>query len=102
MTEIIKTDGRWQVKGSLCLADVEELLAAGASISGVSTLEIDMAEVVEVETVALSLLFEWMRQAASCGCRLTYTNLPANLTSLALLYGVLELIPQTADVAAAH
>ncbi|HEY7986169.1 MAG TPA: STAS domain-containing protein [Methylophilaceae bacterium] len=59
-----------------------------------SPLEIDLEKVPEVDSSALSLMFEWLRLAKQNNAVLSYCNLPENLTSLAALYGVLEMIPQ--------
>lgn len=53
---------------------------------------VDLANVTEVDSAAVSLLLEWRRQANNPALR--FTNLPAALTSLAELYGVADLIPQ--------
>lgn len=53
---------------------------------------VDLAEVTEVDSAAVSLLLEWRRQAQSTTLR--FANLPAALKSLADLYGVADLIPQ--------
>ena len=42
--------------------------------------------------VALSLLLEWRREGIRNGRAIRYLNLPANLKSLAELYGVTELL----------
>lgn len=55
--------------------------------------EIDFSEVTDVDTAALSLMMEWQRRAAASFCKVTYANLPVNLSSLATLYGVAEFIP---------
>ena len=102
MAEIIKTEGKWRVKGDLLLDDIESLLEQNFAVDGAKSLEIDMADVSEVDSVTISLLFEWLRQAKSNKCDLFYSNLPTNLTGLATLYGVLDLIPQTARQAASH
>lgn len=102
VAEITKNDGKWLVSGNLLLGDIENLLARKVAINGSQAVEVDMSGVTEVDSVAISLLFEWLRQARESRCDLMYSNLPANLTSLALLYGVLDLIPQVADQAASH
>jgi len=102
VVEIIKNEGYWRISGDLVLADIEKLLAEGVVVDGAATLKVDMAGVAEVDSAAISLLFEWLRQAKSRRCNLIYTNLPANLTSLVTLYGVLDLIPLAADTAASH
>ena len=99
MVEIIKNEGCWRVSGDLVLAEIAKLLAEGVVVDGAAALKVDMAAVGEVDSAAISLLFEWLRQAKAGGCHLSYTNLPANLTSLATLYGVLDLIPLAAEPA---
>lgn len=56
---------------------------------------IDFAAVAEVDSSAVSLILEWQREAAQRNNhQLRFENLPANLRSLASLYGVAELIRQ--------
>lgn len=102
MAEITKNDGKWLISGDLLLDDIESLLAHHVVVAGSKNLEVDMSGVSEVDSATISLLFEWLRQAKGSKCELVYTNLPANLTSLASLYGVLDLIPQAADQAVSH
>jgi len=102
VVDITRNDGKWLVSGNLLLDDVEQLLAQAVVVDGSKSLEVDLSGVTDVESVAVSLLFEWVRQARANQCKLTFSNLPANLTSLASLYGVLELLPLAADSAANH
>ena len=46
----------------------------------------------DVDSAAVSLLLEWRREAAKANRRIDYTNVPANLKSLAELYGVAHFI----------
>lgn len=55
-------------------------------------LTIDFSAITEVDSSAVALLLEWRREAASRGKGLYFVNLPANLLSLAELYGVTGLI----------
>ena len=55
-------------------------------------LTIDFSDITEVDSSAVALLLEWRREAARRGKGLHFVNLPANLLSLAELYGVTELI----------
>lgn len=77
---------------------VGELLAEGAEIlnAGNDALELDLGRVEDADSAGISLIFEWLRQAQSQSRQLTFLNLPQSLLSLARLYGVLEMIPQTA------
>jgi phospholipid transport system transporter-binding protein len=67
-------------------------------------LTIDLGQVQESDSTALSLLLEWQRAAKARGWTVRHANLPANLRSLAEVYGVLELLaladPDTAPPAA--
>lgn len=102
VAEITKTDGKWLISGNLLLDDIEQLLAVNEVIADSNAMEIDMAGVTEVDSVTISLIFEWLRQAKGNKCKLVYTNLPTTLTSLASLYGVLDLIPQATHQAVPH
>ncbi len=53
---------------------------------------LDLSGVTEVDSAAVSLLFEWRRAALAADRSIRYVNLPENLTSLAKLYGVTELV----------
>lgn len=77
-------------------------MAQSVMVDGSKSLEVDLSGVTDVDSVAISLLFEWVRQARAKQCTLTYSNLPVNLVSLASLYGVLEFLPLAADSAASH
>jgi phospholipid transport system transporter-binding protein len=94
LAQITKEGNRWLVNGAMSMPNVKSLLAEGAALETAKEIEIDLSAVSDVDTATISLLFEWLRQAHSHKCKVTYANLPENLTSLATLYGVLELIPQ--------
>lgn len=95
MPQLIKEGNRIRVSGSMTVETVNRLLAESASIfSAAADLEMDLAGVSDVDSAAVSLLFAWLRQAHACNASLVFINLPANLASLATLYGVLDLIPQ--------
>ena len=55
-------------------------------------LTIDFSAITEVDSSAVALLLEWRREAARRGKTLQFVNLPANLLSLADLYGVTGLL----------
>ena len=95
MAQIIQQDRRWLVSGSMTVQQAKSLLAESAALPAGDQLEIDLSGVSDVDTATLSLLFEWMRQAEARGGRITFTNLPGNLASLATLYGVVDLIPHS-------
>lgn len=54
---------------------------------------IDLAQVEAADSAAVSLLLGWLRNAQSHGAQLSFINVPANLRSLADLYGVAAALP---------
>lgn len=91
---MIARDGeRVRVHGPVTLAEVVRLREAGLKEIDRDGLVFDLSGVEEADSSALSLLLEWQREAKTRGFRLAYANLPANMRSLADVYGILELIP---------
>ena len=84
--------GRCTVQGTITLESVVSLLAQGNGLFAAPQVTVDLAAVTEVDSSALSLLLEWRREAVRNGRAIRYLNLPANLKSLADLYGVTELL----------
>lgn len=54
---------------------------------------IDLAQVEEADSAAVSLLLAWLRNAQRYEAKLTFINVPDNLRSLADLYGVADALP---------
>ena len=71
---------------------LEESRAYSARPDLPERLTIDFSAITEVNSSAVALLLEWRREAARRGKGLYFVNLPANLLSLAELYGVTGLI----------
>ena len=84
--------GRCTVQGPVTLDNTVELLARGNELFAVPQVTVDLGAVTEVDSSALSLLLEWRREAHRQGRTIRFHNLPANLKSLAKLYGVTELL----------
>jgi len=78
----------------MTLENVHALLEESNAAFTAENLEMDLAGVSEVDSTAVSLMFEWLRQAHKRNISLTFVNLPSNLVNMATLYGVLDLIPQ--------
>ena len=68
---------------------VDEHLRQGASV-------VDFGGVKEVDSAAVALALEWLRQADQAGAGLRLANLPAAMQNLAKLYGVSELLQSAA------
>lgn len=96
MTQIISEGQRWQVQGDMTMPQVNKLLAQSQALPMADRLEVDLSAVSEVDTATISVLFEWLRRAQDQKCELKFIHFPKNLTSLATLYGVLDLIPHVA------
>ena len=94
MAQIVQKDNRWLVSGAMTVDQVNALLAESSALAMPGV--IDLGQVSDVDTTAVSLLFEWQRQAQARQSTISFSNLPDNLASLAKLYGVSDLIPQTA------
>ncbi|HEX7455258.1 MAG TPA: STAS domain-containing protein [Gallionella sp.] len=54
---------------------------------------IDLAQVEEADSAAVSLLLAWLRNAQRYEAKLNFINVPDNLHSLADLYGVADALP---------
>jgi phospholipid transport system transporter-binding protein len=90
---VISCDGgRCRIEGPVTMANATALLDEGRRLFTAPQVTVDLGAVTEVDSAAVSLMFEWRRAAAAAGRRIEFVNLPANLKSLAELYGVTELI----------
>jgi len=85
-------DGRCTLKGAVNIESALALREEGLRLFTAADVTLDLAGVTEVDSTALSLLFEWRRAALAANRRIRYVNLPENLASLARLYGVTELV----------
>lgn len=94
MARITQKDNCWLVSGPMTVDQVNALLEESRALAIPG--EIDLGQVSDVDTTAVSLLFEWQRHAQAKQSTIRFINLPDNLVSLAKLYGVSELIPQAA------
>ena len=79
------------LSGAVTLANAVALCEEGKQqLNG--DLVIDLVAVTEVDSAALSVLFEWRRAAREKNLKLTFSNLPDSMKSLAALYGVADLV----------
>lgn len=85
-------NGRCTLKGAVNLENALVLREEGLRLFVDPEVTLDLAGVTEVDSAAVSLLFEWRRAALAANRTIRYVNLPDNLTSLAKLYGVTELV----------
>lgn len=90
---ILRDGDRLSVQGPIIIDTVVALIEQGAALFDRDDLVIDLAQVTEVDSAAVSMLLEWLRKARRHNCQLHFINMPKNLKSLAQLYGVFDLIP---------
>lgn len=88
---IAREGDRIRVDGPITVANVRAMLEAGDPLLAGARV-VDLGAVTEVDSSAISLLLEWQRRAQRAGSPLRFENLPANMQSLAQLYGVSDLI----------
>lgn len=87
--------GRCTVEGPLTIANAAQLAQDGRRMFVAERVVIDLEGVTEVDSAAVSLLLEWRRAALGANRQIEFIHLPANLKSLAVLYGVAELLGET-------
>ena len=85
------------VEGALTLDTVPGLISAAEEHFRHGADVIDFAAVTEVDSAAVALALEWVRQAERANVAMRLVNLPISMQNLAKLYGVSELLqPATA------
>ncbi len=93
---IEKKGDRYVVVVPMLIANAQGLLQAGRVLLGGETalaITLDLEPVKEADSSALGVLFGLLRTAGACGKRISVTNPPSGLISLAALYGVSDALP---------
>ena len=85
-------NSNWIVKGDITLTQVPSIMKLTLDYEWNDSILIDLKQVKEVDTSLLGLIFEWKRQAKKYNRTVSIKNTPANLESLAKLYGVEKFI----------
>ena len=94
-TEVVLSEGdRLRVRGSITIHNVVAVVEQGVALFDQGGKTIDLSQVQDVDSSAVSMLLEWLRQAASRKHRITFVNVPEKLKSLLRLYNLFELVPQ--------
>ncbi len=88
--------GRIEVSGGMTLEAATRLLEEGSAHAARADVVVDLSAVEAVDSSALAVIFGWMRTAKKTGRTLKIAHPPAQLMSLAELYGVVELLPLAA------
>ncbi len=85
--------GRAAVSGAMTLANAKALLAEGTTLLSDAVTVFDLGAVTEVDSSGLAVIFGWLREAQRLGKPVSIVNFPENLSSLAEVYGVSDLLP---------
>ena len=85
-------DNSWFMKGNITLTQVPSILKLTIDYKWRNSILIDLKQVGEVDTSLIGLIFEWKKQAKKYKKSVKIKNIPANLLSLAKLYGVEEFV----------
>lgn len=87
--------GAIHFSGPLTMVSVNEALRESSALftRDEGPWELDFSGVDDVDSAAVSLLLEWVRQAARLGIKLRISHLPDNLQCLVKVYGVEDLLP---------
>lgn len=95
---IVHDGDKLVLSGPLTLDTVKAIYGQGLQAADDGSLEVDMSKVEAVDSSAVSLMLNWLREAQRNSVNLYFTHVPENLLSLAHLYGVEELLPLGAAV----
>ena len=82
-----------KVNSAMTLTSAKALFEEGARLIAGPVTAFDLAAVTEVDSSGLAVVFGWLREAQRLGKTLRIVNLPQNLSSLAQVYGVSDLLP---------
>lgn len=88
-------DGRHVVVGGMTIETATAKLAEGLAAMQSGVTVFDLAQVTDVDSSGLAVVFGWQRAATAQGRPLCLASPPASLVSLAEVYGVSELLPQS-------
>jgi phospholipid transport system transporter-binding protein len=95
---VIRRDGdSLFLEGALNLGTVSSLAGAVQDHLRQGARVVDFRGVSEVDSSAVALALEWLRQAAETKTGLRLANLPAAMQNLAKLYGVSELLQSASN-----
>jgi phospholipid transport system transporter-binding protein len=89
---IVPDGDNYRVQGRITMANANALLTEGLTLFVRDGVVVDLSQLEEVDSSAVSLVLEWLREAKRNRRKLSFTHLPDNLKSLATLYSVLDLI----------
>ncbi len=87
---------RMVVGGPVTLANVKRVVEEGERQLDEGVRTVDLSEVSEMDSSLLAALFAWLRHARRQEYEIDFVNLPESLRTIARLYGVDGLLPESA------
>ncbi|HQT81541.1 MAG: hypothetical protein B7Z60_03925 [Ferrovum sp. 37-45-19] len=75
-------------KGAIVINTVNNIVGEGSSLVRQNNVLIDFSETTEIDSSALAMILQWKRDAEAAKKQLSFSHIPANLRTLAELYGV--------------
>jgi phospholipid transport system transporter-binding protein len=86
-------NGHFALTGPIVFTTAGELLQAGNRLfAGNADVHLDLSKVTRVDSAALALLIEWLRQAEHTGHTLQFSGMPEKLSAIARLTGTDQIL----------
>ena len=86
------SDAGWSFAGALTLDAAAEVLQASQSLTFPASGAVDFSGLTHADSAALAVIMALKRRATAEGRTLAVSGLPASLRSLAIVYGVEDLL----------
>jgi phospholipid transport system transporter-binding protein len=90
---IERQDEGFRVSGPVTMDNVHGVIEEGRLAFDREILLVDLSGLENVDSSAISMMLEWMRDARGRGRRISFRKVPENLKTLARVYGVLDALP---------
>jgi phospholipid transport system transporter-binding protein len=90
-------NGRWSLSGALTIDSAAQVLAASRAARLPGSGVVSLAGLRRVDSAAVAVLLAWRRRALQDGQSVVFSDMPSNLTALAQLYGVEQLVSPEAE-----
>ncbi len=82
-----------EVSGAMTLPGAAALLAEGNAALADAEAVFDLAQVTDVDSSCIAVMFGWLREARRLGKTISIKHPPKEMLSLAQVYDVAELLP---------